>query len=184
MTQMTMTSLLFVYFLNYGLMYVICPSIYAKVSFGLKNVYGVFPDLNAFWFNDIGYMVSSSMIIEAIFPVIEFFFFWLLKWVKLVIDQRRLCCPNNPYRTNQKTIAGFEELYSGPEFEIHYKYAYIIDVVFLTCLFGPSMPIFFPIAFFAIFLQYTVERLMIAYWYKRPPIYDARLNRSALYLLA
>ena len=51
-----------------------------------KYVYGVFPDLNAFWFNDIGYMVSSSMIIEAIFPVIEFFFYWLLKWVKFVID--------------------------------------------------------------------------------------------------
>ena len=85
-TQMTMTSLLLVYFLNYGLMYVVCPYSQVVVSFGFKYVYGVFPDINAFWFNDIGYMVSTSMLIEAVFPVIEFFLFWVLKWVKLVVD--------------------------------------------------------------------------------------------------
>ena len=50
-----------------------------------------------------------------------------------------------------KTLIGFEQLYSGPVFEIHHKCAYIVDVVYLACLFGPGMPVFFPIAFFGIF---------------------------------
>ena len=86
MTQMTMISLLAVYFLNYGIMYIICPSTLTSIKLNDKTVYGVFPDLNAYWFNDIGYMVSSSILIEAIFPAIEFMFFWIVKWFKLVID--------------------------------------------------------------------------------------------------
>ena len=84
-----------------------------------------------------------------------------------------MCCPTNRYKTHTKTLPAFEELYSGPEFEIHYKYAYVIDVVYLACMFGPGMPIFFPIAYFGIFLQYTVEKLMVAYWNRRPPMYDS-----------
>ena len=149
---MTMYCVFSVYFINYGIMYVVCPSTWAFVFIGSNKLYGIFPDLNAFWFNDIGYLITSSMLIEAIFPVIEFLLWWTVNWLKKAIDQRKLCCPNNKYKTHTKTLPAFEELYSGPEFEIHYKYAYLIDVVYLTCLYGPGMPIFFIYAVFAIFL--------------------------------
>ena len=74
-------------------------------------------------------------------------------------------------------------MYSGPAFVIHYKYSFVLNVSFCAFLFGPGMPILFPIAWFAVFLQYTMERLMMAYSYRKPVMYDSQINRDCLMIL-
>ena len=75
-------------------------------------------------------------------------------------------------------------MYSGPDFVIHYKYSFVMNVSFCAFLFGPCMPILFPIAWFAVFLQYTMERLMMAYSYRKPVMYDSEINRNCLRMLS
>ena len=58
-----------------------------------------------------------------------------------------------------------------------------MNVTFVTFLFGPGMPVLFPLAWFAVFLQYTMERLMMAYSYRKPIMYDSEINRNCLKML-
>ena len=54
----------------------------------------------------------------------------------------------------------------------------------MTFLFGPGMPILFPIALLSLTSLYVTERLCMAYVYQRPPIYTTALNDTVLKILA
>ena len=45
------------------------------------------------------------------------------------------------------------------------------------------MPILFPIAFCSFITLYVVERLMVAYSYLQPPMFDESLNRLTIRIL-
>jgi hypothetical protein len=47
-------------------------------------------------------------------------------------------------------------------------------------MFGPGIPILYPTFLLAITIQYTVERLQMAYYYKQPPMYDDKLSNTTI----
>ena len=57
----------------------------------------------------------------------------------------------------------------------------IMNIVFVTFLYGSIMPVLFPIAWCQLFMLYAVERLMMFYSYQRFPIFDDRITRSTIY---
>ena len=71
-------------------------------------------------------------------------------------------------------------LYSGPEFDIQYQYAYMITVVWLTFIFGPLMPALFIIGLVALIILYLVDRILIAYAYTKLPIYDRKTTKLTI----
>ena len=77
----------------------------------------------------------------------------------------------------------YKNLKSGPEFDIHYKYAYILTLTWVTFLFAPGMPILFPIALVAMLILYTSNQFMLAYVCRRPPAYDETMTKMTLKLL-
>lgn len=87
-------------------------------------------------------------------------------------------------KTKANTLAAFIELYTGPEFMIHYKHSYIMNAIFLTMFYGPSIPILFPITFVKLVAFYAVERYMMAYGYRRPPMYDTSINKNTIKVLS
>jgi len=68
------------------------------------------------------------------------------------------------------------EIYSGPEFTLHYKYSYMLVVVFVTFTFAPGMPLLFLVGLISLILFYVTERLMIAYSYRKPPMFSSKTN--------
>ena len=54
----------------------------------------------------------------------------------------------------------------------------------VTFLFAPGLPILFPIALVYMIVLYTTDRLALAYWYRRPPVYDEKMNETTINLLA
>jgi hypothetical protein len=50
-------------------------------------------------------------------------------------------------------------------------------------MYGMFIPVLFPIALLAIFNMYVNDRLCLAYFYKKPPMYDSKLNEYALSIL-
>jgi len=77
----------------------------------------------------------------------------------------------------------FEEVYSGPLFFVHYRLAFIVNIVWITFLFGPGMPILFIITLAGLIFNYVSERIRMAYSYQKPPMYDSRLTAHTLYYL-
>ncbi len=78
--------------------------------------------------------------------------------------------------TNAKTMHSWEAIYGGPMFFVHYRLAYIVNVVYIAFFFGPGMPVLFPIATFGLLWNYLSERIRMAYSYTKPPTYDSRLS--------
>jgi len=45
-------------------------------------------------------------------------------------------------------MAGYRDLYSGPDYVIHFKYSGILNTMYITMMYGLGMPLLFPIAAF------------------------------------
>jgi len=60
-------------------------------------------------------------------------------------------------------MAAYRALYSGKDYLIHFRYSSMLNVAFVTMLYGLGIPILFPIAILRLFNQYVCERLVVAY---------------------
>ena len=124
------------------------------------------------------------MIINAIFPPLEVLCLWIWSLIKQGYDQGRCCRKLPPERTRKKTLFAYKNLYCGEEFEIHYQYSQMLVITWVTFLFAPGLPILFPIALFGMIVLYVTNRYQLAYFNRRPPIYDQKMNLTAIKMLA
>lgn len=138
---------------------------------------GGYKDFSAEWFDEIGNTMVAAMIFNVYWPLLEFFAFYGMRLGFRLLDRNFGC---NEYNTKKTTLQQFVELYSGPVYFIHYKYSAILNITFVTFLYGLGLPILFPIAAFSFFTLYVVEKTMIFYSYRQPPVYDDLLNKNAL----
>ena len=63
---------------------------------------------------------------------------------------------------------------------MHFKDAAILNTVWVTFMFGLALPMLFPIAAFTFFNYYFCEKVLLTYYYQKPPMYDEKLNNTAL----
>ena len=59
---------------------------------------------------------------------------------------------------------------------MHYKYASILSITYITFIYGFGMPILFPIACGSFMVLYFVEKFMLFWAYRLPPMYDEKLS--------
>lgn len=144
-------------------------------SFGLEG--GIESDFDKSWFLVIGNTLVGTMIFTMIFPVMEAFGFYSLRILMHVFDRGFSL---DPYVTSKTSIQGYINTYSGPLYLMHFKYASLLNIVFVTMTYGFGIPILFPIAAVAILILYLVEKTMLYYAYRLPPMYDERLSQSVL----
>lgn len=142
---------------------------------------GVHPDFTVQWYKDIGLILINAMVFNIYWPVLEFFGFYSLRLFFRILD--RGLCSCSTWKTRCVTIQKYVDIYSGPEYTIHYKYSAILNITFITFMFGAGMPILFPIALASFVTLYIMERLMVAYSYKRPPMLDETLNKFTIKIL-
>lgn len=84
------------------------------------------------------------------------------------------------YSTKKTSMAAYKELYFGADYVIHFKCSGVLNVVWVTMLYGFGLPILFPIAAFNFFNQYVCERITAAYQVKLPPALDDKLINFVL----
>lgn len=80
-------------------------------------------------------------------------------------------------------MAVYRDLYSGGDYVIHFKYSGILNIVYLTCMYGVGMPILFPLAALNFVNAYICERIVVAYFMKQPPALDDKLTKNALEMI-
>ena len=67
---------------------------------------------------------------------------------------------------------------------MHYKFSYILTVVYIAFMFGPLLPILFLSCTASIGCLYLVEKLTMAFAYRMPPMYDDELITFVLCMLS
>lgn len=75
-------------------------------------------------------------------------------------------------------------IHAGPDYLVHYKISQVLNIVFVTMMYGLGLPILFPIATLSIFIIYAVERYQLAYVYQQPPAYDDKIIQKAIGILS
>lgn len=121
------------------------------------------------------------MMFNIYWPVMEFFVWFGYRTLFRQLDRGIFSC--NADKTKKITIQQYVEIYSGPTFFIHYKYSSILNITFVTMMYGLGLPVLFPIAAISFLGLYLVEKTMIYYAYRQPPMYDEKLNNNVLTIL-
>lgn len=84
-----------------------------------------------------------AMEFNLFWPLIEFFMYWFMRIGFRMLDRGASC---STYSTKTTTLQQYVELYSGPVYLIHYKYSAILNITFVTMMYGLGLPVLFPIA--------------------------------------
>lgn len=142
-------------------------------------MFGDIPDFNSEWFRRLGNTIQGTMIFSAYFPILEFFGFWGMRLGFRLLDSS-FCGIFNPYKTKKTAIQPYINTYAGPVYFLHYKYSSCLNICFVTFLYGFGIPMLFPIACASFTVLYFVEKMMLFYSYRLPPMYDERLSESVL----
>jgi hypothetical protein len=58
---------------------------------------------------------------------------------------------NDIYKTKKTSMAAYKDLYFGADYVIHFKCSAVLNVVWVTMLYGFGLPVLFPIAAFNFF---------------------------------
>lgn len=145
-----------------------------------KYVKGPFYDYQPMWYSDVGFKIVNTMIINSILPYVSMTVAYIMPTVFRFIDRR---FGSDIYVTRKTSLAQYRDLYSGGEYVIHFKYSGILNITYLSCMYGIGMPILFPIAAFTFINTYICERITVAYFMKQPPALDDKLTKNALEMI-
>lgn len=174
-------------FFNTGFVLMLCSANFDNQGFFFGGWFrdGVFSDFNQSWFDTFGDTIVGAMRFNCWYPVASEIMWFSIRLAKRLWDQVFLeKDPGGDETKDQKTkcvtIQQYVNTYCGPLYYMHYKYSAIMNIIFITFMFGPGIPILFPYAAIAIAIRYVLENYMLYYVYKEPPAYDEKLNNSVL----
>ena len=143
------------------------------ISFGLA---GAMSDFNSDWFRLTGNTIRSTMVFNCFYPIMEFGMFFTMRLAFRLMDSCRL----NKYETKTKSIQAYINVHCGPNYLMHFKYSSILNIIFVTFMYGFGIPDLYPIAAASFIIIYIIEQCQLYYSYKQPPMYDERLSQSVL----
>ena len=144
---------------------------------------GSYADFTAPWYEDIGNTLVAAMLFNIYWPIIEFFMYWGLRFLFRQMDRGLTSFSLDDTKTNTITLQSYIDIYQGPVYLIHFKYSSVLNIAFVTFMYGIGLPVLFPIALISILVLYICERLCVAYSYKQPPAFDEKLNKSTINML-
>jgi hypothetical protein len=90
---------------------------------------------------------------------------------------------SGPGETRCTSEQQYINIYAGPDYLVHFRYSMIMNIAFITMMFGTALPILFPVAFISFYIIYGMEIYMLFYVYKKPAAYDATLFKGVLSIL-
>lgn len=121
---------------------------------------GQFRDYVPLWYSEVGGKILQTMIINSIMPYITLTVACVLPKVMIMRDS------TDPHKTKKTSMAQFKLLHSGKDYIIHFKFANVLNVIYITMMYGIGMPLLFPVAAFNLLNQYICERVIVAYYMK------------------
>lgn len=146
------------------------------LTFGLTG--GQYSDFNSGWFRQVGNIIVGSMAFNVYYPIIEAVGYYLMRLGFRILDRKGFSCDDR--KTKSSSVQSYMDVVDGPIYYIHYKYSSILNITFVTFMYGFGMPILFPIAAISLLVLYLVEKILLFYAYRLPPMYDEHLSQNVL----
>jgi hypothetical protein len=126
-------------------------------------------DYSVRWFEEDGKLLVKMMTFTCIYPLIESCvkvpFYWSLRWIDRNLNQLV-----HGKLTAMPTVDEYIELHGGPDFLLSYRFAALLLQISVALLYGIAVPILYPIVTASLLIQNVVDRLLLCYFYRAPPI--------------
>ena len=100
------------------------------------------------WYAEVGAKIVQTMLINSILPYVGLVTGFIIPRIKQGLDNK---FSGDPYKTKKTAMAAYKDLYSGAEYVIHFKYSGVLNIVYITMMYGMGMPILFVLAAFNFF---------------------------------
>lgn len=175
-------------FFNTGILLLLTNANVADVSDWLSGVFsGRYYDYSPQWYATVGSVLVSTMYLNAFMPPVYEFIANATVWLYQMLDNGWKCCmkkEDRMYITKTTQIYQYLDLYTNPDYIIHYKYSGLLNVIYVTMMYGLGLPALFPIAFVSFFVFWATERWQLAYHYQLPPAMDDKMTVNAISLLS
>ena len=181
-----------VLFFNTGILLLLVNANLTDISSLLGRLFdGRFYDYSPQWYVSVGDALVQTMLLNAFMPPIFEAINSAQTWAMQAKDSKKWCCCgvsnyDRMFATRKKQIYDLIELYSGPDYISckHVKYSQLLNVTYVTMMYGLGLPMLFPIALLSYFIFWATERYQLAYCFQMPPAMDDKMTVNAMKLLS
>lgn len=184
-TNYTMITIFIGQFINTAVLIVLNNASFQDFDGGKGPLSAIFSvgtetDFSVFWYRTVGTTIMRTMTSQAIWPLIEFGMFYSLLNFNRCLDRN---FTNDTFNTKAPSVQAYIDLYAGPAYLIHYRYAAILLQIGVAFCYGCTMPPLYMIACVAFAILYINERLLVCYYYREPPAFDEKMTALTLELV-
>ena len=177
-------AIFYALFLNTGFMLLLTNADLSEKSDYLSFFFrGKYNDYSPRWYASIGSTLTGTLLLMPMI-VIGAECWQITKWCynHYKDNNFNFSVPKSErmFLTKTSQIQRYQEIHTGPVHKVDEKLSNILNITFVTLMYGMGLPILFPIAFLYLFTLYTLERFQIAYFYQMPPAMDDRMTKNAL----
>lgn len=141
---------------------------------------GAYTDFHSAWYDQVGSIIISTVLIGSLGPLFEFIGSYLLIKGLKIYDKIGL---QRGQFTKKKSIQQYIDTFLGPEIELHSTHSNILNTIFVCMMYGTALPILYPISLLNFVISYLVERLQAFYFNRQPPAFDHKITLNALKIL-
>ena len=142
---------------------------------------GLYSDFSDDWYDKISEFFVSPMFIEVIYPLTMFIPDLILQKGMAMLD-RNFSNPKH-YKTRCHLAYDYAELNSGTEHLFYQKYPRLLNIVFVSTFYGFGLPLLPIIIFISLIVSYFMDKPIVMFFHRKPPLYDDTLNKVSIEFL-
>lgn len=132
------------------------------------------------WYIQVGYKIIQTQVVQSLVPYVTLVALFIFLYSKRAWDSKFTM---DEYVTRSTGQQQYKSVYAGGEYVIHYKYSLVVNIIYVSMMYGVAMPILFPIAAFSLFNVWVTERIAVSYIVRLPPALDQKLTHNCINLL-
>lgn len=152
-----------------------------RAEYSKANVLvGVFDEFDDQWYLRIGSSIIFAQAAMVFFPHIFTILESMQLCCKRCVDRR---CSFNTKKTRKIIQSEYEDLYTGPEFILHVRYAQVLATIFVTLTYSAGIPMLYALNFVILFIQYWVDKWLVFNYYRKTAYFSRHLSKSVVDLL-
>ena len=115
-------------------------------------------------------------------PIIDTIFWWTVRTIHKMWDQSS-CCYTRRKKTRSISPFQYLDVYGGAEYKIGRKYSTFMLMITISIIYCSAIPLLIPVTLIALVVAYILEKLKLAYYYKKPRYISENINIVILHAL-
>jgi hypothetical protein len=128
----------------------------------------------------VGKIIMATMMSQVLWRLIEFGMFYSLINFNRCLDRS---FTNDTFNKKAHSVQAWIDMYEGPVYLIHYRYAAILLQIGVAFGNGCTMPPLNIIACLAFVILFINKRLLVFNYFREPPAFDEKMTVLTLDLV-